>query len=80
MCQFQECHSYFIDKTSFPKWLQARVFQKGHVFHFFSSDWVNDCIGVVLLGPMVISQGDGHVGSFHIAEVVLGQGPGRNIL
>jgi hypothetical protein len=72
--------SYFIAKNSFPKWLQARVFHKGHVFHFFSGDWVNDCIGVVLLGSMVISQGDGHVDSFHVAKVVLGQVPGRKIL
>jgi hypothetical protein len=72
--------SYFIAKTAFPKWLQARVFHKGHVFHFFSSDWVKDCIGVVLLVPMVISQGDVHVGSFHVAEVVLGQVPGGKIL
>jgi hypothetical protein len=72
--------SYFVAKTSFPKWLQARVFHKGHVFHFFSSDWVNDCIGVVLLVLMVISQGRSHVGSFHVAKVVLGQVPGRKIL
>jgi hypothetical protein len=65
--------SYFVAKTSFPKWLQAGVFHKGHVFHLFSSDWVNECIGVVLLVPMMIYQGDCHVGSFHAAKVVLGQ-------
>jgi hypothetical protein len=69
-----------VAKTSFPKWLQTRVFHKGHVFHFFSGDGVNDCIGLVLLGPMVISQGDGHVGSVHAAKVVLGQVPWGKIL
>jgi hypothetical protein len=49
-----------VSKTSFPKWLQTGVFHKGHVFHFFPGDGVNDCIGLVLLGLMVISQGDGH--------------------
>jgi hypothetical protein len=75
--------SYFVSKTLFPKWLQARIFHKGHVFHvfhLFSSDWVNKCIGVVLLGSMVIYQGDGHVGSFHVAKVVLGKVPGGKIL
>jgi hypothetical protein len=57
----------FVAKTSFPKWLQTGVFHKGHVFHFFSCDGVNDCIGLVLMGPMVIYQGDGHVGSVHAA-------------
>jgi hypothetical protein len=72
--------SDFVAKTSFPKWLQARVFHKGHVFHFFPSDWVNACIGLVFLGPMVISQGDGHVGSVHAAKVVLGQVPGGKMV
>jgi hypothetical protein len=31
------------------------VFHKGHVFHFFSGDGVNDCIGLMYLGPMVVS-------------------------
>jgi hypothetical protein len=63
--------SYFVAKTSFPKWLQARVFHEGHVFHFFSSDWVNDRIGVVFLGSLVVSHGDGHIGSLHVAKVPL---------
>jgi hypothetical protein len=70
----------FVAKTSFPKWLQVRVFHKGHIFHFFSSDLVNDCIGLVLLVPMVISQGNGHVGSVHAVKVVLGQISGGKIL
>jgi hypothetical protein len=41
---------------------------------------VNDCIGLVLLGPMVIPEGDGHVGSVHAAEVVLRQVARREIL
>jgi hypothetical protein len=63
----------FVAKSSFPKWLQARVFHKGHVFHFFSSDGVNKCIGFVMMGPMAISQGDGHVGSVHATKFVWGQ-------
>jgi hypothetical protein len=72
--------SDFVAKTSFPKWLQARVFHECHVFHFFSGDWVNDCIGLVLLGSMSIYQGDGHVGNVHAAKVVLGQVSGRKIV
>jgi hypothetical protein len=32
---------------------------------------MNIIIGLVLLGPMVISQGNSHVGSFHVPQVVL---------
>jgi hypothetical protein len=91
VCKFdkEECVGYrnvtnalkkvhdLVAKTSFPNWLQTRVFHKGHVFHFFSGEGVNDCIGLVLLGPMLISQGDGHVGSVHAAKVVLGQVSGE---
>jgi hypothetical protein len=59
--------SAFVAKTSFPKWLQTGVFHKGHVFHSFSGDGVNDCIGLMCLGPMLISKGDGHVSSVHAA-------------
>jgi hypothetical protein len=72
--------SDFNAKTSFPQGLQVWVFHKCHVFHLFSSDRVNDCIGLLLLVPMAISQGDGHVGSVHAAKVVVGQVPGGNIL
>jgi hypothetical protein len=34
----------------------------------------------MLLRPMVISEGDGHVGSVHSAEVVLGKVEGRESL
>jgi hypothetical protein len=70
----------FVAKTSFPKWLQTGVFHKGHVFHFFSSDGVNDCAGLMYLVPMVFSQGDGHVSSVHAAKVVLRQVAGSKIL
>jgi hypothetical protein len=43
-------------------------------------DGVNDCIGLVLMVPMVVYQGDGHVGSVHAAKVVLGQVSGGNFL
>jgi hypothetical protein len=46
----------FVAKASCPQWLQTGVFQKGHVLHFFSGDGVNDCIGLMFLGPMVISK------------------------
>jgi hypothetical protein len=72
--------SNLVAKTSFPKWLQARVFHKGHAFHLFSGDGVNDCIVLMCLVPMVIYQGDGHVVSVHVAKVVLGQFPGGKIL
>jgi hypothetical protein len=70
----------FVAKTSRPKWLQTGEFPKGHVFRFFSGDGVNDCIGLVLLVPMVISQGDGHVGSVYASKVVLGKVAGSKIL
>jgi hypothetical protein len=49
------------------------VVNKGHVFHFFPSDWVNDRIGLVLLVPIASSQGDDHVGCVYAKKVVLGQ-------
>jgi hypothetical protein len=55
--------SDLVAEASFPKWFQERVFHEGHVFNLFSGDWVEDCIGLVLLGPMSISQGNVHVGS-----------------
>jgi hypothetical protein len=70
----------FVAKASFPKWLYTGVLHKCHVFHFFSDDGVNDCIGLVLLGSMVIPEGDGHMGVVHAAEVVLGEVVGREIL
>jgi hypothetical protein len=65
--------SAFIAKTLCPKWLQTGVFHKGRVFHFLSGDGVNDCIGLMCLGPMFISKGDGHVVGVHSTEVVLRQ-------
>jgi hypothetical protein len=56
------------------------VFHKCHVFHFLSGDGVNNGIGFGLLGPMVISEGDGHMGSVHATHFVLGQVGGREIL
>jgi hypothetical protein len=72
--------SDFVAKTSFPKCLQARIFHKGHLFHFFTGDWVNNYICLVLLGPMVIYQGDGHMDSVHAAKIVLGKVAGNKIL
>jgi hypothetical protein len=86
MYRFQECPKC-LEKGArlrcqnlVSKVVAEGVFHKGHLFHFFSCDGVNDCIGLVLMVPMVISQGDGHVGSFHAAKVVLGQVAGSKIL
>jgi hypothetical protein len=38
---------------------------------------VDDGVCLMLLVPMVVSEGDGHVGGFHSTEVVLGQVVGR---
>jgi hypothetical protein len=56
------------------------VLHKCHVFHLFSGAGVSDSIGLGLLGPITIYEGDGHVGSVHATEVVLGQVTGRDIL
>jgi hypothetical protein len=56
------------------------VFHKCRVFHFLSSDGVNSCDGLVLLGTMVIPEGYGHVESVHAIEGVLGQVAGREIM
>jgi hypothetical protein len=63
--------SAFVDKTLFPKGLETGIFHECHVFYLFSGDGVDDGVGLVLLIPMVASQGDGHVRSVHAAEVVL---------
>jgi hypothetical protein len=55
------------------------VFHKSRVLHFLSGDGVNNCVGLVLLGPMVIPEGDGHVGGIHVIKGVLGQVAGREI-
>jgi hypothetical protein len=72
--------SAFVAKTSCPNWLQTGVFHKGRVFHFLSGDGVNDCIGLMRLGQMVVYKGNDHVGGVHSAEVVLRQVVGGNIL
>jgi hypothetical protein len=86
MCRLRGCHKC-LEKGArlrcqnlVSKVVADGVFHKGHLFHFFSGDGVNDCIGLVLLGSMVISQGDGHVGSVHAVKVVLGQVVGSKIL
>jgi hypothetical protein len=56
------------------------VLHKCHVLHFFPGDVVDDGVCQMLLRPMVISEGDGHVGSIHSSEVVLGQVAGRDIM
>jgi hypothetical protein len=64
--------SVFVAKASLPKWLEMGNLHEFHVFHFFPGDGVNDCVGLVLLRPMVVSKGDGHVDGVHSTEVVLG--------
>jgi hypothetical protein len=41
--------SAFVAKSSRPKWLQTGILHECRVFHFFSGDWVDDCVGLVLL-------------------------------
>jgi hypothetical protein len=57
---------------SFPKprcqrGLETGILHECHVFYFFSGDGLDDSVGLVLLRPMVGSQGDGHVRSVHAA-------------
>jgi hypothetical protein len=72
--------SHSLPDPCFQSGCRREVLHKCHVFHFFSGDGVNDGVCLVLLGPMVIPEGDGHVGSVHAAEVVLGQVAGRETL
>jgi hypothetical protein len=53
------------------------IIHECQVFHFFSGDWVDDGVCLVLPRPMVVSEGDGHVGCVHSAEVVPIQVAGR---
>jgi hypothetical protein len=39
--------SAFVAKTSGPKWLETGIFHESRVFHLFSGDWVDDCVGMV---------------------------------
>jgi hypothetical protein len=57
-----EYASAFVAKSSSPKRLETGIFHESRIFHFFSGDWVDDCVGLVLLLPIVFSEGNGHVG------------------
>jgi hypothetical protein len=39
--------SAFVAKTSSPNRLETGIFHESRVFHFFSGDWVDDCVGLV---------------------------------
>jgi hypothetical protein len=41
--------SAFVAKTSSPKRLEMGIFHERRVFHYFSGDWVDDCVGLVPL-------------------------------
>jgi hypothetical protein len=41
--------SAFVAKTSGQKWLETGIFHESRILHFFSGDWVYDCVGVVPL-------------------------------
>jgi hypothetical protein len=56
------------------------ILHKCHVFHLFSNDGADDGLCLVLLRPMVVSEGNGHVDGVHSAKVVLGQVAGRESL
>jgi hypothetical protein len=47
------------------------VLHERRVFHFFYGDGMDDGVCLVLPRPMVVAEGDGHVGCVHSAEVVL---------
>jgi hypothetical protein len=65
--------SAFVAKTSSPTWLEMGILHESWVFHFFASDWVDDCVGLVPLWPIVISEGNYHMGWFHSAYIILRQ-------
>jgi hypothetical protein len=56
------------------------ILHKCHVFNFFPGDGVDDIVCLMLPITMVVSEGDGHVGDVHSAEVFLGQVAGRESL
>jgi hypothetical protein len=39
----------FVAKTLGLKWLETGILHESRVFHFFSGDWVDDCVGMVPL-------------------------------
>jgi hypothetical protein len=41
--------SAFASKTWSPKQLEMGILHESRVFHLFSGDWVDDCVGMVLL-------------------------------
>ena len=47
--------STFVAKPSGLEWLETGILHESRVFHFFAGGWVNDCVGMVSLGTMVIS-------------------------
>jgi hypothetical protein len=60
-----------IAEASLPKGLEVWVIHEGHVFHLFAGYWMDQCVGKMLLGPMIFSQGNDHVGCFHVPEIIL---------
>jgi hypothetical protein len=64
--------SSFVSKTAFLKGLEMGILHECHEFNFFPRDEVDKGIYLVLLRPMDVSQGEGHVYSVHAVEVVLG--------
>jgi hypothetical protein len=40
--------SAFVAETSRPKWLKTGILHESRVFHFFASDWMDDCVDLVL--------------------------------
>jgi hypothetical protein len=74
-----EKHEYNALTPDQKNTLRLKRLKRGHVGKSHTGAG-NDCIGVMLLGPMVISQGDSHVGIFHVPKVILRQISGRKIL
>jgi hypothetical protein len=69
MCRFQECIECLERGARIHcQSLLSKVVVDGDLLFF--GDGVNDCIGLVLLGLVVISKDDGHVGSVHAATFI----------
>jgi hypothetical protein len=54
-----------------PKGMEVWVIHEGDVFLLFVGYWMDHCVGNIMLGSMICSQGNGHVGCFHAPEIIL---------
>jgi hypothetical protein len=59
--------SIFVARTPFTKWMETGILHECHVFHFVPRCGVVNGVGLVLLIPVVVSEGDDHVGCVNSA-------------